>query len=90
MSFLFKLVQPREFKYYPRYYKPEKEVDEETGKRRMHFRRLFRHPRPPKKPTTFWLFLLIIVLYLYWQLNNHTRSSRPIKVEQIKLEEVAQ
>jgi hypothetical protein len=89
MSFLFKLNEPREFKYTPRYYKPEEEADEEAGKRRIHFRRILRRSRPQTKTPAFWILLVIVLLYVYWHLNRHASASKPLEVEQIKLEEIA-
>lgn len=89
MSFLFKLNQPREFHYRPWYYQPEKEADEESGKRRIHFRRILRRPRSQKKPMTLWILGVILILYIYWHLNNETLvNSKPIQIEQIQIEDI--
>jgi hypothetical protein len=89
MSLLFKLDRPREFKYTPRYYQPPDEADEESGKRRIHFRQILRHRRPQRKTSAWWVLLAIILLYGYWYLNRSTLSTKPIQVEQIKVEEIA-
>lgn len=88
MGLLFKIVPPRKFQYRPRYYNPEQEVDPETGKRRRHFRRLWRRPRQVKKPVWLWILLAIMALYFYWQLRNNVRVNEPLQVEPIKVEEV--
>ncbi|MDZ7343877.1 MAG: hypothetical protein ONA90_05125 [candidate division KSB1 bacterium] len=88
MSFLFKLERPREFKYTPRYYQPPDEADEESGKRRIHFRQILRHHRAQRKTPALWILLVVVLLYVYWHLNRSTLSTKPIQVEQIKVEEI--
>ncbi|MCI0696134.1 hypothetical protein L0337_29550 [candidate division KSB1 bacterium] len=88
MGLLFKIVPPRRFRYGPRYYNFEQEVDPETGKRRIHFRRLLRHPRQAKKPLVLWILVAIAALCFYWQLRHGIRISKPLQVEPIKLEKI--
>jgi hypothetical protein len=88
MGLLFRIVPPRRFRPRPRYYHFEPEVDPETGKRRIHFRRLLRHPRQAKKPLVLWILIALAALYFYWQWRNDVRISKSLQVEPIKLEKV--
>jgi hypothetical protein len=92
MGFLFRIVPPRQFKFKPRSYNPDNEVDPNTSKRRLHFRRLIRRPRQTPtgiagKSMAGWILLALISLFLYWQLHQYTRVQKPLHVEPIKLEE---
>jgi len=89
MSFFFKQVTPRDFIYNPIYFKPQDEDTDESGRRRIHFRRLFNHPAPQKRPVTRLLVLLIAIGIIFWYLQNKS-SEQPIKIENIRVEGIQQ
>ena len=86
---LFKTPSPREFSYKPRFYDPEKEEQEETGKRQLHFRRILRRPPLQKKPVTRLVLLFILLIFGFWYLQEKALEP-PKKLEAIQVEEIAQ
>ncbi len=83
MSF-FKLQEPRQFEYIPRFYRPE----EDEEKPRIQFRRIRHSKRLPKTSPLRLLLMILILLfamvYLSQQANRPVpQASQPFQVEEI-------
>ncbi|RPI02574.1 MAG: hypothetical protein EHM72_03860 [Calditrichaeota bacterium] len=88
---LFKLQQPREFKFQTRYYHPE--AEENDGKPRVKFRHI-RHQRSVQKSSPIRLLVIVIILIyaVFWLQKRSTSTvsethSGPFQVEEIVIVE---
>lgn len=64
----FKKYKHRGFDYLPRYYNPDKDIDEKR-KKKIGFTRQLKFKKSRRNPVQ-WLILLLIVLYLYLKFSG--------------------
>jgi hypothetical protein len=82
----FKLQQPRQFEFRPRYYDPQ--AEENDGKTRVKFRHIRRETTVPRSNPVRLLIIVLILLFAIIYLNKKANLRPDPQSDKIIVEEV--